>query len=82
MNEKEKDNIELKTQFPKLLNCQNNNGNTALNLAINNEQYELAKKLINYGAQTNIKNNNEEQALDLVLKPVFKILLNNEIFKK
>lgn len=87
MNEKEKAaredyNIRLKTEFLELLNLQNNDGNTALHLAINYKQYELANKFISFGAQTNIKNNKQKYALHLVLKPVFKKLLANKIFEE
>lgn len=78
--ENEKKNVELKTEFSQLLNCQDNNGNTALHLAINNKQYELAKKLISYGAQTNIENKNKEQALNLLIEG-FAAILPEETIK-
>ena len=51
-----------------LLNHQNENGNTALMIAISNGHYEIAKLLLNKGCDKTIKNKDNETALILAAR--------------
>lgn len=51
------------------VNIQNNNGDTPLHILVrNSENADIVKSYIEGGANLNIKNKNDETALDIALK--------------
>lgn len=59
-----------------LINSQNNDGDTALHIAVREGYFEIAYALINYGADTGIANNDGKTAAELIEEE------DNEILKK
>ncbi len=68
---------------PEIKNCQNDNGNTALMLAVKNNNSDIIQLLINNNVDCNIRNNDGNNALMLAVKndnsDIIQLLINNNV---
>lgn len=58
------------------INIRDNYGNSALHLACEEDRQDVAKILVENGADLELKNKNRETPLDLCSRNLFKILTN------
>ncbi|KAF4525695.1 hypothetical protein B566_EDAN014795 [Ephemera danica] len=65
-----------------LLNIQNNDGETALHIAVEKGMYEVVELLVEFGADVNIKDNDDLTPIDLALLEVKEIDDENDCTEK
>lgn len=83
LSNKQIDRLAKRVTYVKIVNDQDNDGNTALHLAAANFDFKMAEKLVNAGARVNLKNKTGYTPLVLMCKAAKKDhRMNSEVMRK